>query len=43
MTRKFIYWDGTFAHLSCPICLDDDCEGHPALGIRAYPRKEKEK
>ena len=40
MTSKYTYWDNDgFAHSSCPICGDDDCEGHPGLVV-VIPRSD---
>lgn len=44
MDRKFTYWDNQdCGHLSCPICMDDECEGHPGLvtAIPLFPEKKE--
>ena len=42
MNRKFTYMDSQgFMHLSCPVCADDDCEGHPG-SVTAIPGKQEE-
>lgn len=41
MNSKYIYIDNDgYAHLSCPICIDDECKGHPGL-VTVIPRASR--
>ena len=42
MNSKYTYMDRDgFMHLSCPVCLDEECEGHPSQGVIAIPRASR--
>ena len=41
MDSKRIYIDSHgLMHTSCPVCTEEDCEGHNGVTI-IYPKKEK--